>query len=330
MATESRNIQHIIAQRVKWLLWGVVLLIASTSLRADEKTMVFLLSGEHYYYQETAETIITTLAENYPEKGYKTQILRLQSLADKQDVLESTSLLVAIGTKAAEYAALNLNKISSLYVLIPQQAYRDISAQIPEAYRGKMAAIFIDQPPERLVLLARSLPLKIETVSAITSTNNGNKPRQLDSLFKSSGIEFKYAYVSEEQNPIEALKPLFENSDAFIAIPERAVFNRALARWILNLSFREKVPVIGFSSAYTEAGALVSLFSTPQDIGRQTGEILLRWLKQGSLPQCNGCYPKYYTIQSNMAVARSMGIDIKEIDADVIAKRMAEGESADE
>ena len=88
------------------------------------------------------------------------------------------------------------------------------------------------------------------------------------------------------------------------------MLNRAIAKWILYLSFQHKVPVIGFSKAYTNAGALASVYSSPEGVGKHAGELISSWLKRGDEGIWEPQYPRYYTLSTNPAVARSLDITL--------------------
>ena len=111
---------------------------------------------------------------------------------------------------------------------------------------------------------------------------------------------------------------------------DTSILSRALAKWILNFSFQEKIPVIGFSAAYTEAGALVSLHSTPENIGLQAAEILSEWATHGVFPPRAGIYPRYFKISVNPTVARAMGLDINRLRAPELEQQVQLMEESDD
>lgn len=132
----------------------------------------------------------------------------------------------------------------------------------------------------------------------------------MEGLAKAGGIELKYDFLSKEDNPVSTLKPVVTESELFIAIPDHAILNKAIARWILYLSFQHKIPVIGFSNAYTNAGAIASVYSSPNDIGKQAAEAIAGWVKDGNNSIWDPVYPRYFTLSTNPAVARSLGISL--------------------
>ena len=53
------------------------------------------------------------------------------------------------------------------------------------------------------------------------------------------------------------------------------MINIATAKWILQLSYRYRVPVIAYSMAYLNGGALAAIYSSPENVGRQTADLII-------------------------------------------------------
>jgi ABC-type uncharacterized transport system substrate-binding protein len=78
---------------------------------------------------------------------------------------------------------------------------------------------------------------------------------------------------------------------------------------LLLTTYRAQVPVVGFSEGLVKAGALLGLFSTAQQMGKQGAEIVSRVLAgDAGLPAPQ--YPRYFTVRINNSVARSLGISL--------------------
>jgi ABC-type uncharacterized transport system substrate-binding protein len=75
--------------------------------------------------------------------------------------------------------------------------------------------------------------------------------------------------------------------------------------------------VLGFSPAYVRAGALVSLHSTPAQVGIQAAS-LARSVLNGQSPAPSQ-YPADFTVEVNTHVARSLGL---ELDAAALTKQL--------
>jgi hypothetical protein len=76
--------------------------------------------------------------------------------------------------------------------------------------------------------------------------------------------------------------------DALLAVPDPLVFNSQTAANILAAAYRRRIPLIGFSPAYTRAGALVSLYSTPDQIGFAAAKYCARRSRPNACRRRNG------------------------------------------
>ena len=95
-------------------------------------------------------------------------------------------------------------------------------------------------------------------------------------------------------------------SDLLLLVPDPVVANADTVYGLLLTSYRAQIPVVGYSEGLLNAGALVSLFSTARQQGRQGAEIVGRLLAHEALPTPQ--HPRYFTVRVNASVARSLGL----------------------
>ncbi len=72
------------------------------------------------------------------------------------------------------------------------------------------------------------------------------------------------------------LGPLVDRIDVLMATDELRIHSAGNAQPILLFSWRNRIPVIGVSEAWSRAGALMSFDWDYADIGRRCGELALR------------------------------------------------------
>ena len=200
---------------------------------------------------------------------------------------------------------------------MPVAAWDELCASLPGS--GRRAAVVIDQPLERALSLGQLLVPSARRVSAVFGPVSVSTRPQLIEAVQRRGMELIYADMDSDDNPIGVLSPLVQKTDLFIAVADRAVFNKSVAKWLLYLSFRQKVSVIGFSQSYAKAGALGAVYSSPENIGRHGAELMMSLLaSEGSEPIADELwrtnYPKYYTLEVNREVARALNISVPEFE----------------
>jgi ABC-type uncharacterized transport system substrate-binding protein len=89
-------------------------------------------------------------------------------------------------------------------------------------------------------------------------------------------------------------------------------------------TYRNRIPLIGFSAAYVKAGALAAIYSTPENIADQLAELTAQSLSAaGAVKQIIS--PKYFSVSINSRVARSLGVQLK-LDSDKLAQLIRDAE----
>ncbi len=160
--------------------------------------------------------------------------------------------------------------------------------------------MFIDQPLSRQLDLIRTVLPEGRRIGVVF----GPSSRELRASCATRRTERKLtvegAEVAETSGVYGALQRSCPESDVLLALPDPVAINAGTVYGLLLTSYHAQVPVVGFSEGWVKAGALVSLFSTARQQGRQGAEIASRSLSgEGSVavPQ----YPKYFTVRVNTA-----------------------------
>ena len=286
-----------------------LLLLSLLTCPIAQADILLLLSSDASYYLETADSLQDTVNKTLPgNPAFSIIDLHKTELPDHQD--PPYQLIVAIGSYATREVVDWGGETPVLSIFTPKNAYESAWSAHDKAPTRSVSAIFLDQPLSRVITLASLLKPEATRFSTIFGPVSRGLETELETLTAARGLVLKHGYLDREDNPVSVLRPVVNGTDLFIALPDQAVLNRAIAKWILHLSFQQKVPVIGFSKAYTVAGALASIFSSPDDIGRQAGEQISQWLRNPESTLGEPQYPRYFSISTNPAIARSLGISL--------------------
>ncbi|MBQ0721325.1 MAG: hypothetical protein KBT88_14155 [Gammaproteobacteria bacterium] len=300
--------QKRIGSYLRRLLVGFVLSAAALFVNAGGASITVLLSGPQPYYQE-----VLAVFEQVLSSQSNAPLVHTYGL-DQAVSVEPGSTVVAVGSRASEFALKHFANADILSLLMPAVAWDELCASLPGS--GRRAAVLIDQPLERPLALGQLLVPSAKRVGAVFGPVSVASKPQLISAAERRGIELIYADLASDDNPIVVLSPLVQKTDLFIAVADRAVFNKSVAKWLLYLSFRQKVSVIGFSQSYAKAGALAAVFSSPENIGRHGAELigtLLAAEGEGAAARWRSYYPEYYTLEINREVARALNITVPEL-----------------
>jgi ABC-type uncharacterized transport system substrate-binding protein len=114
--------------------------------------------------------------------------------------------------------------------------------------------------------------------------------------------------VGADRDVARAVQEAAAQSEFVLAHPDPGVFSPQTIQSILLTTYRARVPLFGFSPAYTRAGALLSLHTGSGQLAEQAAEMARQFWQAGALPAAQ--YPRDYEVSVNRQVARSLGVEV--------------------
>jgi hypothetical protein len=294
----------------------VCLVLVSAQAVAARVTVI--LSDDSAPYQEVYQVIKAYLDDTAHE------VIRVYADGLTALSLNEPRLAVAVGVRAAESLAALPQQPPVLAVLVPRAWYIKIGrARLGDGGRRNASAIYLDQPFERQGQLIRLAFPVVQRVGVLVGAEQAGLVGELDEALRIQQLSLVHQVLAADERLITPLENVLSEADLLLAVPDPLVFNRNTAQSLFLTSYRYRVPVLGYSRSLTRAGALLSLHSSPAQIGRQTAE----WVKsaiQGvpvRLPP--PAHPAYFSVSINEQVARSLGFTLPP-EAE-LEKRLGEG-----
>jgi len=264
---------------------------------AGQLTVTVVQSGDGGAYQDFTNALRNALLnQNIP-----------LAVTGVNKVIPDSGLVIAVGIKAAETVAAS-DAPFVLNVLVPKAGYEKLLRNFPHrAGSHTFSAIYLDQPISRQAhLIAASLPDR-HRVGLLYSTPPGEFEQIRQEMGK-RGLRLREKAVGTQPVP-ETLQELLQGSDMLLALPDSAIYNSSSIRNILLSTYRSRVPLIGFSSAYVKAGALCAVFSAPEQIAAQVASLIRQFGETRLLPAAQ--YPQEFEVMVNERVAHSLGLHIR-------------------
>jgi len=285
------------------MLLLVLLLLPGTS-RAENNSVTIIYQIDKSFSINIANNIADKLHEN----NTNIDLLPLQSLnADKLSQIPADRLIVSLGSEAT-LELLNLQVANPvLSLLIPKQSYETLLKD--KKGRGQWSALLINQPIDRQFLLIKHLFGKGATIGTLLGPYSASEKSILSKTSRQHNMELHIQQIDTTDQLIPALKTLTHNTDVVLALPDPVAFNKNTIRGILLLTYRENIPLIGFSRSYVKAGAIAALFSELDQISDQAYRIIRRHFT-GRFDQ-DIYYPDDFSIAINRKVARTLNINLK-------------------
>jgi len=288
---------------------------------ADAQVAV-VLSDDGMPYEDAADAIRAEFASR-PGRTPIVDVVGASATRDGRVALpQRTRIVVTVGTAAARAELDVAPDTPVLGILVPKQAWPPARCVAAQAPRPRCSAIYLDQPLARQFnLIAAALPGR-ERVGVVAGPGNVEALPEMRHVAAGRGLSLATRTIDGPADLYPTLEGLLPSVDVLLAMPDPAVLTTASARSLLVGAYRFRVPVVAFSESYVRAGAMLAVYSTPREIGRQAAEIIAAALAAPGAPALPPPqYPKYYSIAINHEVARSLGIRL----ADEQALRLALG-----
>jgi len=233
--------------------------------------------------------------------------------------LARADVVVAVGVQSSQMA-LSLSKKPVLAVMLSEASFQEFAAHFPQA---SLAGIVLDQPVTRQLGLFKALWPDKRSVGVLLGAQGSALQEDFQKASRALGLPVKLGFLHGTQGSVPILEALMEGRDAIIAPWDRDAFNAQNARVILLTTYRAGLPLLAYSAASVEAGALAAVFSTPENIAQQLAE----WLAQQNASAINlpkSRVPRYFDVALNKQVARSLNMNIP--DRETVLQRMREVE----
>lgn len=281
------------------LLLGACLLLSGQAFAAR---VAVVLSEDSAPYQEAYQAFRSQL-DSTPHSFYPVHADSVSAAS-----FSGANLVVTIGVRAVEAVAALPARPPLLAAMVPRAWYlKTARGLLADGGRRELSAIYVDQPFERQVALIRHALPDAGRVGVVLGAGQAGFVTELDAALRPHGLSLVPAILPEEGRLLSVLEGVLPEVDLLLAIADPQVFNRSTAQSIFLTTYRYRVPVVGYSRSMTRAGALLSLHTSPQQIGRQAGETAVAALQGATVRLPAPAYPAYFSISVNDKVGRSLG-----------------------
>jgi putative ABC transport system substrate-binding protein len=295
-----------------WLILLFIFLCGpyTVPVEAAAVEIVILKSSDLTAYNEAVEGFKSAAPRSavYTEYDLRGDLERGKQLARKIRTSDS-SLVVAVGLKAALAAKLEIVDIPILYMMILDPMKYHLAA-------ANMTGVLLEIPMDRQFKVLRAFLPSLRRIAMLYDPDKTAaklkeaEPRAAVHEFLLRGFP-----VEDEKAVPQQLRALLSESEALWLIPDSTVLTDESIRFILESALAKQVPVLGFSSELTRLGALLSMSIDYSEVGRESG-LLARRILNGEHPlRLKPVSVQRIKITVNQKTARYLGIPIpKELD----------------
>lgn len=294
----------------------LVLFCIPTLTHADSRILI-ITSSDSNYQQQLSNTIKVKLAKNL-EKSAITQSTQLD-----EETLNNYELVITIGKNSISIVSKNSFKSAVLNTI--KNPTNDNAAHKHRIHESK---VYMTQPLCRQFRFIKTINPDWETVSLLLSASNDTKASTLSACGKNHGLTTMTVTVESEKDLVTSLNTALMNSDVLLTLPDASIYNSRTIKNILLTSYRHRVPIIGFSESFANAGAIAAVHTSAEQLGDQVAGIVLKYFENNKSLSQSEFYPVDFSVTTNQQVARSLGIEIK--DSNTIVSDLKKMESGSE
>jgi putative ABC transport system substrate-binding protein len=164
------------------------------------------------------------------------------------------------------------------------------------------------------------MKLKVETVKGalpgikgigtLYSSGSKDKYNELSAACKAKGCALHAKKVEAAKDFSGALAEISSLVNCFIVIADSKLFNVQTIKFLLLESFKNNIAVIGLSSFFTKAGAIMSIECDYMGLGIQLGEMAEKILGGASPSALKIWFPRKVVYSINTQTAAKLGFTI--------------------
>jgi putative ABC transport system substrate-binding protein len=184
-----------------------------------------------------------------------------------------------------------------------------VLAPVPGASNGRkpVATITLDVPPVAvLTRLAQLYPSRTRIAAIRGPALPAAGAARLEGFARDQGYQVRIFDSPGPKELLDTFGSLRERFDFVWCLPDGVLYQGPTVSAVVLASIRYRVPLIGFSEGLVRAGALVGFYPDYRDIGRQTGEAVVRQIR--GLPPVPVEYPRKVKTAVNERVMRVLGV----------------------
>ncbi|NOR51716.1 MAG: hypothetical protein GQ470_03770, partial [Gammaproteobacteria bacterium] len=270
-----------------------IVTLLQTGVTAAAENVVLLSIPGNGAHQKFSKAFRTKLAQLNPELD----IIELP--IDEYEPLPE-NLVVTLGSRA--FKETTRQSGTMFHALISHVLYKEY---YPNDKTGKYHMVF-NQPLERMLRLHAIVLPQSRDVGVLL----GNPfPEIINKLEEQARIFGKRIVIERvEDNFAESLSNLLPKIDSLLLLPDSTVINRSTINSLVLDSYHKRIPLLGYSMSLVKAGAMMALYSTPEQLGEDSAHLVARIISGKRVSIHNS--PKQFKVSVNYKLGRVYGITI--------------------
>jgi len=276
-----------------------LLLIFSISMDAfanGKQNIVIISSSNSDYQVQTASRIRDELVAD----GARVIIISTDDIVSSEKNIKT--LYVAIGEQA----------INSLYEYDRNAFVLRINNKkiAGTKYTSAQSDLITAQPECRHIQFIKSLNPDWSTVAVLSSAGSLDITAALRECTTKQNLSLNVYSITEQSDLLETLETAIENNRVLLAINDPYIYNSKTLKNILVTTYRHRMPVIGYSDSFVQAGAVAAIYTSPESIADKASSIISGFFNNNWQFKKKNYSTDDFSISTNAQVATSLEITL--------------------
>jgi putative ABC transport system substrate-binding protein len=278
-----------------------LLILASPALYAGQERAYLVLSGESDLYSQ-----VTTLIRHYLTSDTQLRVVNWDQI--QLTDIDPDALLITVGRKAAEKISQFNRPQPVVFSFIDAET---LNRQLARShFEAPWAATVINQPAERLIQVSKPLIRTAyrDKLLVILDEENQWALDQIEALPQEQREYLDVMVLGRNEVAARLIEDSFFKVAAVVALNDTVIWSGNSAKWILHQAYTYQVPVVGYAQTFQKAGAMVSVYSSLDQIANSTAKLIDAWHSTGALSSKGMVYSEYH-LEMNDYIARALKFD---------------------
>jgi putative ABC transport system substrate-binding protein len=214
--------------------------------------------------------------------------------------LKKPDLVLTLGTPATQIVQEMIKDIPIIFTMVLDPTGSKISPP----------GVSMDISPEIKLRNIKRVFLDAKRIGLIYSADSIRAYEEVSEVCGQLGFQLIGKKIDSRKEFPDAFENLWWQIDCFLMIPDSMIYFPESVEYLLTEGLRKKLPIIGLSSSYTKAGAVISFDCNYEDLGEQAAEIALNIITGKNPVNATFVRPKKIDLSLNMLAAQKLKIKI--------------------
>lgn len=215
-----------------------------------------------------------------------------------------TSLVLAVGLKAALAAKLEIVDTPVLYMMILDPLKHQLIAP-------NMTGTMLEVTTDRQLKLIRTFLPSIRRIGVLYDPKKSeSKVKEAAQQAAAAGVTLRAFPVDSEKDVPSQLRSLLSDSEALWLLADSTVLTNESVNFLIQSALAQHIPVIGFSPEFVRLGGLLGISVSYEEVGRETGALAKRILDGIRINPLRPVPIERLKITVNLKTARFLGLSL--------------------